>query len=438
MRARAEKLGIPTINYTEDKLDKEDQALEEAKRAAKIKEIEINGILESADEIIAREREEKVRLEKELEKQESEDRGRRKVAKKKDQKPKENYEELPSLITEQNLKRYGISGLVLIGLIGLILGSAYLFRNFPTPVKPTPTEENIVPTNTNLDANVSEPTATTALGVGSTMTSEKDGITLVYVPPGKFQMGSDADDALAECQKFRTDCDRDWFTAEEPVHTVYLDAYWIDRTEVTNAMYAKCVDAGKCDPPNSTKSYTRNSYYGNSEFGDYPVIYTSWDDATAYCEWADRRLPTEAEWEKAAGWDEKYQSPRVYPWGDTFDGVKVNFCDTNCNYGWKNADYDDGYADTSPVGNYPTGASFYGVYDMAGNVWEWVADWYDENYYSNSPASNPTGLLSGEYHVLRGGAWSNLINNLRVSNRAGLNPDDVNLYDFGFRCARSP
>ena len=214
---------------------------------------------------------------------------------------------------------YGIAGGVILA-IAIIFGIGSLILKALTPTHPTETEPppaeapatdlpapaTIVPTDTHEE-----------LGVDSTMISEKDGMVMVYVPAGEFQMGSDADEALAECQKFRTDCQSDWFTDEEPVHTVHLNAFWIDQTEVTNAKYAKCVDAGACDPPSSTKSYTRDSYYGNSEFDDYPVIYVSWNDAVAYCEWAGRRLPTEAEWEKSAGWDEDAQAQmsRETLWG---------------------------------------------------------------------------------------------------------------------------
>jgi formylglycine-generating enzyme required for sulfatase activity len=232
------------------------------------------------------------------------------------------------------------------------------------------------------------------------MVSEKDGMVMVYVLAGEFEMGGEGgkDD-------------------EKPVHAVYLDAYWIDQTEVTNVTYAKCVDTGVCNPPSSTNSNTRDNYYGNSEFDDYPVIYVSWNDVVVYCDWAGRRLPTEAEWEKAArGTDE-----RVYPWGDMIDESYAN--------------YSRNIGDTTAVGSYEKGSSFYGAYDMAGNVWEWVSDWYSENYYSTSPLSNPMGPNSGTYRVLRGGTWRSDGNGLRASIRFWNSPSLVDDY-YGFRCAR--
>lgn len=233
---------------------------------------------------------------------------------------------------------------------------------------------------------------------------------MALILAGEFQMGSE-----------------DGSSGETPVHTVYLDAYYMDVYEVTNAQYAACVQAGSCTPPQPTKSYTRSSYYGDSTYDDYPVIYVDWSQARAYCQWRGGDLPTEAQWEKAArGGLEGKQ----YPWGDE---------DPVCQKGARNgAKFDDDAGcndtDTEPVGSYsPNG---YGLYDMAGNVWEWVLDWYQETFYASSPAANPTGPSSGEYRVVRGGSWSNVAGSVRTANRVRYDPSyrsDVR----GFRCSRS-
>jgi len=225
------------------------------------------------------------------------------------------------------------------------------------------------------------------------------------------------------------------FTMSEgdQAHTVYLDAFYMDKYEVTNALYKACEEAGGCEtPPQSTNSYARDSYYGTSEFDNYPVIYVDWNQAQVYCEWRGGSLPTEAQWEKAA----RGTDGRTYPWGDTFDGTKVNFCDKNCSFDWADKTVDDGFADTSPVGSYESGQSPYGIYDLAGNVWEWTADWYSETYYKTSPTENPLGPESGTYRVLRGGSWYSNVNYARSSIRNWVTP--VDSYDYvGFRCARS-
>jgi formylglycine-generating enzyme required for sulfatase activity len=195
---------------------------------------------------------------------------------------------------------------------------------------------------------------------------------MVFIPEGEFTMGSNTGD-----------------DDEKPPHPVFLDAFWIDKFEVTNTQYAMCLNAGVCKPPSSNNSNTRNGYFGIPQFNNYPVVYVSWEDANRYCGWAGKRLPTEAEWEKAA----RGTDSRVYPWGNTFDKNLLN-------------SYESGKGDTTAVGSYPpNSASPYGAMDMAGNVWEWVADWYGDNYYTTSPRNNPKGLLSGQYRVLRGGAW---------------------------------
>lgn len=260
---------------------------------------------------------------------------------------------------------------------------------------------------------------------------------MVYVPAGEFTMGSD-----------------DGESDEQPVHTVYLDAYWIDQTEVTNAQFARFVTATGYETT-AEQEGTGYAYVDGSGgwvdgadwqhpsgpdssldgLDEHPVVQVSWDDATAYCEWADGRLPTEAQWEKAAGWDGEAQQARTYPWGNTFDGTRLNFCDHNCSFDWKDDGVDDRYEDTAPVGSYPAGASYYGALDMAGNVWEWAADWYHSGYYESSPAQNPQGPSSGDYRVLRGGSWYDLGFGVRAASR------DYSLPAFrsgsvGFRCAQ--
>lgn len=299
----------------------------------------------------------------------------------------------------------GIVSLVIIftvGVGGFIGGIFFAPRFMVTPTLETP-----------------RAIATPTLGTGSTQTSPKDGMTLMYVPAGVFTMGSSVDDALRECRKFRDNCQQSRFTNEEPPHQVTLNAFWIDKTEVTNKMYALCVASGTCPPPKDSSSDTRKNYYGNPQYSNYPVINVAWQNANAYCRWAGRRLPTEAEWEKAA----RGTDSRIYPWGNTPpDANKLNF--------------NDYIGDTTEVGSYPSGASFYGAVDMAGNVLEWVNDWYDETYYSKSPSQNPTGPVSGSARILRGSAW--FIDNYdpRASYR---HRGDTTIFssNIGFRCASS-
>jgi formylglycine-generating enzyme required for sulfatase activity len=198
---------------------------------------------------------------------------------------------------------------------------------------------------------------------------------------------------------------------EHPQHTVYLDEYWIDRTEVTNAQYRWCVEAGACTAPVCET-------YDDAAKSDHPVVCVSWYDAQAYCKWAGRRLPTEAEWEKAA----RGTDGRAYPWGnDSPDCIK--------------AQYGGCAGDTVAVGTKPAGVTPYGALDMAGNVWEWVTDWYDADIYAQLPRENPQGSVSGPTRVLRGGSWNFAADLIRVANRYWSMPDAGNVY-FGFRCAR--
>jgi len=267
----------------------------------------------------------------------------------------------------------------------------------PTEDKPTPTEAPIATTAPTEDATIATPYPTEI--------TDGKGVEMVLVEAGNFSMGSGTGDS-----------------DEKPVHSVYLDAYYIDKFEVTNALYKDCVDARVCNPPINSGSYTRSSYYGNPQYDKFPVVYVNWNMAKAYCEWRGARLPTEAQWEKAA----RGTDARVYPWGKAVDCQKANYQGGNngCAGG------------TNETGSYESGKSPYGAYDMAGNVWEWVADWYSETYYQTSLPSNPFGPDLGQSRVLRGGSWNRSEYESRASNRLKYGPD-YNNFDIGFRCARS-
>ena len=223
-------------------------------------------------------------------------------------------------------------------------------------------------------------------------TTDARPVSMVFVPAGEFIMGS---------------------------NTVHLDPFWIDKTEVTNAMYASCVQAGACSAPRSDHSHTRDNYYGNPEFDHYPVIYVSWVDAQNYCSWSGGRLPTEAEWEKAA----RGTDGRTFPWGEADPSSTGDLLNYRAQ-------------DTTEVGIYRDGVSPYGALDMAGNVSEWVADWLSLDYYNSPSPANPLGPDSGEYRVWRGGSWATTLTELvRTSSRTGNFPTDSS-GGIGFRCAR--
>ncbi len=286
-----------------------------------------------------------------------------------------------------------------------------------------------------------------------------DGMALVYVPAGDFLMGSTKEEVNhATLSSLSTDLLVEWhgkLYAETPQHTVYLDAFWIDKTEVTVAMFQQFVeqtgnqtDAEKegfgiaC--PNTREKCQGDKKGANWRFplgteeteaiSDHPVGQVSWNDALAYCQWAGRRLPTEAEWEKAA----RGTDGRIYPWGNQPVAANLlNYADKNNDASWADKTSDDGYALEAPVGSYPAGASPYGALDMAGNVWEWVADWYDEQYYQNSPDRNPTGPATGFQRGLRGGEWLADGYVVRTTYRYQ-SPQNARANAVGFRCAMTP
>jgi len=241
-------------------------------------------------------------------------------------------------------------------------------------------------------------------------TVSKDGALMVLVPAGPFPMGVPKGD-------------RDGGRDEYPRHEVYLDAYYIDKFEVTNGRYLEFVRATGHRPPQNVKDPSRNLWQGGlipESIADRPVINVDWYDADAYCKWAGKHLPTEAEWEKAArGTDD-----RRFPWGN----VEPTHKHLNYNQRWQ------GEKTLMPVGSYVAGKSPFGAYDMAGNVWEWVADWYDPLYYEQSPERNPKGPELGTHKVLRSSGWEVETPLVRSVTRVKSDPLNRN-HSTGFRCA---
>ncbi len=226
----------------------------------------------------------------------------------------------------------------------------------------------------------------------------------VPLPAGRFLMGSDKE-----------------LDDESPAHMVRLSAVAIDRYEVSNRRYAACVETGRCDPPVFPSSRRRNDYFENLAFADYPVIHVNWNQARIFCEFAGGRLPTEAEWEKAARGGDGL--PRTYPWGEEEPScARTNMGGAGSCVG-----------DTDRAGRRPAGQSPYGVMNMAGNVWEWVLDWYDSEYYRESPPADPQGPPKGRLKVMRGGGWLNGRDTLRTSCRRAELPS-TRAQDVGFRC----
>ncbi|MFN8488634.1 MAG: SUMF1/EgtB/PvdO family nonheme iron enzyme [Caldilineaceae bacterium] len=252
---------------------------------------------------------------------------------------------------------------------------------------------------------------------GTTWVDSRSAITLVYVPAGPFIMGSNITDTIT-------------YTDERPPHKVVLDGFWIMQTEVTNAQYAKCVAAKACDNPN-------NDFWEKPEFAQHPVVNVNWTQASAYAAWVGGQLPTEAQWEKAA----RGPNGLIYPWGNAWDvsdaQPRLNFCDKLCDNSWKDSNVSDGYAQTAPVGHYPAGHSLYGALDMAGNVWEWVSDWYAADYYKSAPPANPPGPDTGSYRVLRGGSWSGNRTVVRAADRYWYSPGNQG-GNVGLRVVRVP
>jgi eukaryotic-like serine/threonine-protein kinase len=283
----------------------------------------------------------------------------------------------------------------------------------------TPVARNTFEASTSLLTSIPMPTSIPKIG---STTTGRDGAILVYVPEGEFVMGSDVN------------------ADEQPIHTIQLDAFWIDQIEVTNKLFSTFADATgyKTDAEITGWAYTWDGLNWAQILGadwrhpggessnilgkeKHPVTQISWNDAAAYCEWAGKRLPTEAEWEKAArGTDQ-----RAYPWGNELPNADLlNFLNNIGN--------------TTEAGSYPNGTSPYGAYDMSGNVWEWVNDRYQSNYYASLKENffNPQGPLNGKGKVLRGGSWVNYYDAVRSADRRWSNPLFA-FSNYGFRCALS-
>jgi len=332
--------------------------------------------------------------------------------------------------------------------VGTILESFELVprvAQVPTPTAspgPTPTPKGsagaLLPATASLEPEAED---SPAASLGDTQTRAVDGMAMVYVPAGEFTMGSDDDDVayyVEMCQEYGPfdDCiDSFHFQREQPAHAVELDAFWIDRTEVTVAQYQACVDDGVCEAPPQPMGWSGPIDVSD----DMPATVISWLGAQTYCEWAGGRLPTEAEWEYAARGPQGLR----FPWGDTFDPSHLNFCDASCDAEWPKdtpgstgswayTGYDDGYAYIAPVGSFPSGSSWCGALDMAGNAGEWTADW--TGTYTIERQVNPTGPQGeGERKVTKGLSWYAFPLQVRSANREAYFPEGAGTYD-GFRC----
>jgi formylglycine-generating enzyme required for sulfatase activity len=306
--------------------------------------------------------------------------------------------------------------IILIAIVILLAGcySAEIEDKSPASSNITPQELIITPTSTDYKDHIH--------------TRSADRMNMVFVPGGTFHMGSTAaevDQALTFCQQHYPICNRWYYERESPQHAVSLESFWIDQAEISNAQYRRCVAEGVCPKPSTCKK--GEPTYDNPVKADHPVICTSWDEAQTYCHWVGARLPTEAEWEYAF----RGSKGAIYPWGDEFDGSKVNYCDKNCSQSHADEQFDDGYAQTAPTGSYSAGVSWSGALNMSGNVSEWVADWLGG--YSPEQISNPLGPTSGSEKIVKGCSWFFPAVYCRGTTRASVDPKTR--FDYlGFRC----
>jgi formylglycine-generating enzyme required for sulfatase activity len=334
----------------------------------------------------------------------------------------------PKTVKGGNLLRHDAAAiLILLALITGCGGVGQPERNVSAgrPNSPDPSTEQASPIHA---PDLSAPTTVTS---ADDWTRPADGMPMLYVPGGTFPMGNtetQIENAISLCRQHYNICNRWYYQRTGPQHAVSLDGFWIDRTEVTNAQYRACVADGACSEPLTCKK--GEPTFGDDEKPDHPVVCVDWHQAQVYCEWAGARLPTEAEWEYAF----RGEQALIYPWGDSFDGAKLNYCDSNCDTAHADDRYDDGHTRTAPAGSFSQDASWCGALDMSGNVSEWVADWLSD--YSGEAESNPAGPLSGNDKIIRGGNWFFHPVYCQGTIRGAVEPDTR--FDYlGFRCAAS-
>jgi len=332
-----------------------------------------------------------------------------------------------------------------LGCFSIGLGGYFLIDNqglrslFDSQVG---SQESFTDSQVEQDSGSTSPTASTAPTDLPPKIADPFGLTMMLVPAGDFEMGDDADVLFAEFQALVDPeyLDYSLLRRIEPMHTVTLDDYYIDQYEITNAQFTEFLnemgnqqEAGVSwldeESEEALIVNSGGSWQPREGYADHPVVEVSWYGARAYCRWRGARLPTEAEWEKAA----RGTDARLYPWGNMFEGTHLNSCDRNCPLPFANADFDDGSARTAPVHVYSNGASPYGVYNLAGNVSEWTADWLDAYPGGDPDASEFFGQT---YRVIRGGAW-NSTGAVGATYRARGEPDQTQ-GSIGFRCSRSP
>jgi formylglycine-generating enzyme required for sulfatase activity len=328
----------------------------------------------------------------------------------------------------RRIERRTLFGLTMLLLVIVAAGGFFILANL-TPDEPTTGPEATTTLESAIIAALTQlaptPSLTPEPTTPPTPTPQplitETGSRMIYVPGGVFTLGDDASEE----------------NDEKPARQVTIDSFYIDETEVTNAAYAQCVEAEACPRPDRAGATYYQSYYGDPEYDDYPVINVSWYDADAFCQWRGARLPSEAEWEFSASFEPVEGVKLRFPWGDSFDGARLNFCDANCQRDDRGAEWDDGYRDTAPVGSYPDGRSPLGIFDLLGNVMEWVGDWYEFNAYETIADTNPRGPAEGEFKSLRGGSWLTPPDELGNVARDNFDPN-VSQANLGFRCAMPP